>query len=112
VESYGEAGGETMRHPDQVSFYHTAAWLKCRDAYISSVGGMCERCAEKGIARPGYIVHHKEYINPDNIKDPAVLLSFDNLEYLCLDCHNEEHYGTGGNKRYFVDENGKIIIKA
>ena len=91
-----------MRDRDQVAFYHTTAWLKCRDAYIASVGGICERCAGNGIIRPGYIVHHKEYIHPGNINDPNVLLSFDNLEYLCLDCHNKEHYGEKINKRYLM----------
>ena len=111
MEADGETVGDAMRDRDQVAFYHTAAWLKCRDAYIAKVGGLCERCAEKGIIRPGDIVHHKEYINPGNVKDPDILLSFDNLEYLCLECHNEEHYGERIDKRYFVDETGKIQIK-
>ena len=100
-----------MRNPDQVAFYHTAAWLKCRDAYASSVGNLCERCAAKGIIRTGDIVHHKVHINAGNINDPSVLLSFDNLELLCLDCHNQEHYKEKINKRYFVDSDGKIQIK-
>lgn len=99
-----------MRDYDQVAFYHTAAWLKCREAYISSVGGLCERCVAKGIIRSGDIVHHKEYINPGNVKDPAVLLSFDNLEYLCINCHNREHYADKYEKRYVVGSDGKIQI--
>ena len=68
------------------AFYKSAAWLHCREAYIEHVHGLCERCH-----RPGYIVHHKIYLTPDNIADPDVALNFDNLEYLCLDCHNREH---------------------
>jgi 5-methylcytosine-specific restriction endonuclease McrA len=98
-----------MRLPSQVAFYHTAAWLKCREAYIAKVGGLCERCAAKGIIRTGDIVHHKEWISEQNINDPEVLLSFDNLEYLCIDCHNGEHYGKSA-RRYKVDASGKIQI--
>jgi len=74
------------------AFYKSAAWLHCRDAYIEHVHGLCERCH-----RPGYIVHHKKYLTPENISDPDVALSFDNLEYLCLNCHNAEH-GSGKHK--------------
>lgn len=98
-----------MRDPGQVAFYHSKEWLSAREAYISKVGGMCERCLAKGIVRPGYIVHHRTHINTENITDPTILLSFDNLEYLCLECHNLEHFG--GEKRYYVDENGKVIAR-
>ena len=40
----------------------------------------------------GYMVHHKEYINTANIWDTNITLSFDNLELLCIDCHNKEHF--------------------
>lgn len=92
--------------PDrQKAFYHSRAWQKCRREYIASVGGVCERCQKKGIIRPGYIVHHKEYITIQNITDPEVLLSFDNLEYLCFDCHQHEHFPR--QKRYRIDEFGR-----
>ena len=94
------------RNPKQISFYHSAVWKKCRAEYISSVGGLCERCLAKGIYRPGYIVHHKEYINADNLNDPSVLLNHNNLEYLCLECHNQEHFKSG--KRYTVVESGVV----
>ena len=67
-------------------FYNSKAWIDCKTAYIKSVFGLCERCG-----KPGYIVHHKKYITPQNINDPNITLNFDNLEYLCLDCHNKEH---------------------
>jgi len=100
-----------MSSPTQTAFYHSAEWLKCRAAYIKSVGGLCERCADRGAIVPGYIVHHREWITEQNITDPNVLLSFDNLEYLCLDCHNRVH-GKEKIKRYEVGSDGKIIIKA
>lgn len=67
-------------------FYKSAAWQRCRTAYIQSVFGLCERCGE-----PGAEVHHREYLTPDNINDPEVALGWDNLELLCASCHNKEH---------------------
>ena len=90
------------------SFYTGTKWKNCRAAYIKTReaidGGMCERCKMV----PGYIVHHKEYITPDNINNPDVTLNLDNLEYLCLDCHNKEHM-TKQDKRYVFGENGEIL---
>lgn len=67
-------------------FYKSKAWIKCRNSYISSVYGLCERCE-----KPGYIVHHKVHLNQRNINDLNVSLNHDNLEYLCLECHNKHH---------------------
>ena len=88
------------------AFYKSAAWRDCREAYSNRVGGLCERCLRKGIYRPGVIVHHKVYLTEDNIRDPEVALNFDNLELLCIDCHNEEHEKV--RLRYKVDEFGRI----
>ena len=40
------------------------------------------------VASLGYIVHHKCYIDTSNVFDPNITLNFENLELLCLDCHN------------------------
>lgn len=72
-----------------VSFYASAHWKKCRAGYIKFRrmidGGLCEECKDK----PGYIVHHKRALTPDNITDPDVSLSYANLEYVCKDCHDQ-----------------------
>lgn len=72
-------------------FYDSKEWQRCRAAYIShrkSVdGGMCETCHEK----PGYIVHHKIELTPENINNPDITLGFENLKYDCHECHNREH---------------------
>lgn len=94
---------------EQKAFYHSAAWKKCRREYIASVGGLCERCLSKGIVRPGRIVHHKTYISAENMTDPEVLLDRNNLEYLCQDCHNDEH--NPNSRRYFIDECGRVVAK-
>lgn len=43
-------------------FYNSTTWKKCREGYIKSVNGLCERCLDKGMIVPGKIVHHKVYL--------------------------------------------------
>ena len=91
------------------SFYNSKQWKDCRASYKKNAGGLCERCKAKGIIKPGEIVHHKKHLTPNNIDDPRITLSFDNLELLCRECHADEH--TRQARRYFVSSNGKIISK-
>lgn len=90
------------------SFYKSKAWQKTRAAYSNSVAGLCERCLAKGIIKPGEIVHHKIKLTPQNINNPAVSLSWKNLELLCRDCHGKAH---SEGKRYTVDETGRVSIR-
>lgn len=90
------------------AFYKSRAWLKCRDSYIKSVGGLCERCLAEGLIVPGYIVHHKCYLTPENIKDPSITLNFDNLEYVCQPCHNAIHFKEEYRKRYKINPDGSV----
>ena len=89
-------------------FYASNAWATCRAAYRESVGGLCERCYEKGMITPGEIVHHKVHLTPENINNPEVALSFRNLQLVCRLCHAEIHGKK--KKRYKVDEFGRVIM--
>ena len=88
-------------------FYHSTAWEKCRESYIKSVGGLCEDCLARGLIVPGRVVHHIVPLTPENILDPSVTLSFDNLRYVCQDCHAREHHPTG--LRYEFGPGGEIL---
>ena len=87
------------------SFYKSKQWQDTRNAYASSVGGLCERCKAKGIINAGEIVHHKIHITPDNINDPCITLDWNNLMLVCRDCHGELH---AQGKRYSVDALGRV----
>lgn len=91
------------------SFYKSKRWQHTRLAYLKSVGGLCERCLKKGLYHPAVIVHHKVYIDSENINNPEVTLSWGNLEAVCRDCHEQEH--TGDGRRYKVREDGTVEIK-
>ena len=88
-------------------FYNSKQWVKCREAYKQSVYGLCERCGH-----PGEEVHHKIYLTPENINDPYITLSFENLELVCSSCHNKEHHSTDVTAEGLMfDENGDLIEK-
>lgn len=82
-------------------FYNSGAWKRARSEYRKMAGKMCERC----LVQPGDIVHHKVELTPQNINDPRIALSYDNLELVCRNCHAEVH---GRAKRYTVDAFGRI----
>lgn len=95
-----------MSRGRQEQFYKTKAWVDCRKAYLKSVGGLCERCLNKGLITPAEIVHHKIHLNAENINEPSITLNADNLEALCRKCHGEAH---GSLKRYDVLPDGTVI---
>lgn len=73
---------------------------------------LCERCRMQGRRVPAQIVHHKEHLTPHNVEDPAIAYGFNNLEALCLACHNKEHYGgeEQAPRRWRIDKiTGKLI---
>lgn len=87
-------------------FYKSSDWMKCAKAYRKQKAGLCERCMKKGLFVPGEEVHHKVRLTPENLRDPAIALNWDNLELLCKDCHLEEHRGV----RWRADEEGRVAL--
>ena len=60
-----------------------------------------------GKYNPAYIIHHKEYVTDLNYEDDNVFYNINNLESLCQECHNKEHFGE--KQEYIFDENGGVI---
>lgn len=96
------------------AFYHSKKWKHCRESYIShriSIdGGICEECRE----RIGYIVHHKKHIDKKNIDNPDITLNFENLQYVCKDCHDKfDGHGVGKKNGLLVifDKDGQPVAK-
>ena len=89
------------------AFYRGRKWIKCRNGYMSSQHYICERCGSLAT-----ICHHKIWLNSENVNDPMVVFNWDNLEALCHDCHNKEHFQTSATREDLkFDSNGKLIIK-
>lgn len=87
-------------------FYKSRAWIKCRDGYMKSKYYICEKCGKTAV-----IVHHKRFITPMNINDPTITLNWDNLQAVCIECHNKIHFGNQQTttKETKFDENGNLI---
>ena len=94
------------------AFYNSKKWKMCRKAYIEHRkaidGGMCETCHEA----PGYIVHHKEELTPENINNPDIALSFQNLKFDCHICHQKENSKDGprGLVQYEFSQDGEMVV--
>ena len=96
-----------MRSVDS-RFYKTRQWESCRAEYLKKVNHLCERCLADGKLVPAKFVHHKIWLNEANIHDPSITLNFENLEALCQDCHNSEHFGEKKENRWRF-EDGKLV---
>ena len=89
-------------------FYISRAWIRCARAYKISVGGLCEKCRQRGLIVPAEEVHHKIKLTPKNINRPEITMNWENLIALCQDCHKEMHRKT---KRWRVDDDGNVTPK-
>lgn len=87
--------------------YKSKKWQKTRQLYLISVNGLCERCMRKGIYNPAIIVHHIIYIDESNYMQDEIFFNSDNLEALCKDCHNKEHFRS--KEEFLFDEDGNLI---
>jgi 5-methylcytosine-specific restriction endonuclease McrA len=90
----------------QEQFYNSKHWRFLSKAFLTSHCYICEVCGG-----PAEIAHHVKHITPSNICNPEIALNADNLQALCIECHNTIHYGSGGAivKGLAFDDNGDII---
>jgi 5-methylcytosine-specific restriction endonuclease McrA len=103
-------GGMTMARSIETSFYNSKKWRKVAASYKLRQGS-CERCRAKGLVVPAVIVHHREHLTPEIMRDPRKAYDFANLEALCQECHNKEHFEKlTASRRYHFDKNGNLVI--
>ena len=93
-------------------FYGSEAWKRCRAAYKASKRGLCEDCLKKGLITPGTEVHHIRPLTPENLGNPEITLSWDNLALLCEECHDLRHEEMRGtSRRWRVSESGEVSVR-
>lgn len=81
-------------------FYASKAWNDLRKLRILETNGRCERCGKDCSDDLSKLVgHHKKHLTDETLNDPAIALNPDNIEVLCMRCHNVEHERTFGSKR-------------
>ena len=76
---------------NRAAFYHSPQWRKLSRTFLLSRNYICQRCGA-----PAEIAHHKQHLTAANVSNPEISLNPDNLEALCLACHNAEHFSAGG----------------
>lgn len=89
-------------------FYSTKQWKRTKEAYLESVNHLCEECLKHGQIKPAYIVHHKKYLTADNETNPDIAIEWNNLEAVCLDCHNKIHHSKSRRWNY---KDGRLEIE-
>ena len=90
------------------AFYNSKAWKRCKEAYLTKVNHLCEKCLQEGKYTPADIVHHRIYLTDENFGDAALMFGFDNLQALCAAHHNDEHGKAKTNRRWKFIE-GELI---
>lgn len=101
--------GTNMRSIDR-KFYESKTWRDCQKAYMTKVNHLCERCLARGRYEPAVVVHHRVHLTEENYGNAELTYGFDNLEALCLACHNDEHGRTKIKRRWkFVE--GELVTK-
>lgn len=93
-------------NPEIARKYKSKRWQKLRKQKLL-LNPFCERCSIEGIYNSAYIVHHKKYITDNNYEDDDIFFNIDNLESLCQECHNKEHFKE--KVEYSFNENGDLI---
>lgn len=92
------------------SFYNSKAWRNLREVIMARDARLCQDCLRNGIFTPAEEVHHITPLTPQNITDPRVALSGDNLISLCRECHRKRHGEDTTPARYEVDADGRVAI--
>lgn len=81
------------RDPKYIRFYNSIEWRSLSAKYTQDKGYRCELCNK--IATE---VHHKKAIQtPEGWE---LRLDYNNLELLCVSCHNERHERFKKRKKY------------
>lgn len=76
----------------QRKFYKSRDWYKVRN-YIRYTRdkGVCQMCHQLIISKK-WIVDHRIEINSKNMNDKDITLNPDNLQLLCITCHNKKTF--------------------
>lgn len=94
--------------------YNSRRWRAVARAYAESQHYICERCQNRSFAGTGrpahFIVHHKRHLTPENVADDSTVYGWDNLELLCIYCHNAVHSQGLDRECRFDDEGNTIAI--
>ena len=105
----------------RIDFSRSKAWRRVKNNIWIKQSLLCNRCNRAvyvdGLSewipkekRLKGIVHHKIHLDNINVYDDDIALNEDNLEGLCIDCHNKEHNTIQSTRDgYTFNEAGELI---
>lgn len=85
---YNQEVRQNRYNGEYTAFYNTTAWKKIRKQVLLRDDYLCQHCLAKGIVNDkDLIVHHKIELK----RDWSKRLDMENLEAVCVSCHNKIH---------------------
>lgn len=70
-----------------VKFYQWSAWRKLRQQALERDNYECQECKRLGKYKRAQNVHHLQEVK----ERPKLAMTLDNLECVCVQCHNKIH---------------------
>lgn len=102
---------EHIRNDTMIKFYQSKPWRKIRMVAIKRANYECEHCRKKGKLTTANTINkygRKTKMDVNHIKPvkthPHLALELDNLEYLCVNCHNI----ADGKDKYIKNEHKRF----
>lgn len=79
---------------ERMTIYNTARWRRLRALKLKDQP-LCEVCLSRGVVRQADEVHHLDsFMRYDSkAEQTAKAYSYDNLQSICKQCHQQEHHG-------------------
>lgn len=74
----------------QIKFYNSKPWIILRNRIRSTKRMRCDMCGR--LIHSKSIVDHIIEIDETNYQDESITLNEDNLQLLCLECHNTKTF--------------------
>jgi len=74
----------------QIKFYNSKSWRTLRNRIRSTKRMRCDMCGR--LIHSKSIVDHIIEIDETNYQDESITLNEDNLQLLCLECHNTKTF--------------------
>lgn len=86
-----------------IKFYHSKDWQQVRKIVLDRDHYLCQVCYRQGLVTPANTVHHIKHLR----ECWEQRLNLNNLETICLECHNKEHPEKGAKNKVQVLERYK-----
>lgn len=84
-----------IQQDNLIPFYQCREWIDTKGEALERDHNECQECKRKGRYHAAEQVHHLKEVK----QRPELALTIDNLESLCINCHNKAHRRFGKNKK-------------